>query len=110
MADSTNLAYTYKGNLDQLRAGVRRSCEKMSLRIDSDVPNPEGFVISAAQKTNWLSTNWPVKFSITAERVGEAFVLLIQGASTLGSLTQSANNSAKAQELFSLIKAYAPTM
>lgn len=35
--------------------------------------------------------------------------MLIQGASSLGSITQSANNHAKAQELLSLVKVFAPT-
>lgn len=110
MADATNLAYSYKGKIQDLLTSVKKSCEKMSLVLKDERIHKNGFSITAAQKTNWLSTNWPMKFNITAEPVGETYVLLIQGASSIGSITQSANNHAKAQELLSLIKAYAPTL
>lgn len=109
MVDATNLAYSFKGELRNLLEGVRKSCEKMALVLKDEDVKVNGFTIKASQKTNWLSTNWPMKFEITAESVGESFVLIISGASSMGSLTQSSNNSAKAQELLTLIKVYAPS-
>lgn len=110
MADATNLAYSYKGEMQNLLSSVKKSCEKMSLVLKNEDIHEKSFSIMAAQKTNWLSTNWPMKFNITAESVGDTYALLIQGESSLGSITQSANNHAKAQELLSLIKVYAPTL
>lgn len=110
MVDTTNLAYSYKGEIQDLLTSVKKSCEKMSLVLKDESVHEKSFSITAAQKTNWLSTNWPMKFNITAESVGETYALLIQGASSIGSITQSANNHAKAQELLSLIKVYAPTL
>jgi len=109
MVDATNLAYSYKGEMQHLLTGVKKSCEKMSLVLKDERVHENGFSITATQKTNWLSTNWPVKFSITAESAGKTYALRIQGSSWMGSITQSANNHAKAQELLSLIKVYAPT-
>jgi len=108
MVDATNLAYSYRGEMQHLLTSVKKSCEKMSLVLKDESVNENGFSITAAQKTNWLSTNWPMQFKITAESVGETYALLIQGASSMGSLTQAANNHAKAQELLSLIQVYAP--
>ncbi len=110
MVDETNLAYSYKGEMQHLLTSVKKSCEKMSLVLKDERVYENGFSITAAQKTNWLSTNWPVKFNITVESVGETYALQIQGSSWMGSFTQSANNHAKAQELLSLIKVYAPTL
>lgn len=109
MVDATNLAYSYKGDIQNLVASVKKSCEKMSLVIKGESITSESFSITASQKTNWLSTNWPVKFNITAEKVGETYALFINGSSSMGSLTQSGNNHAKAQELLSLIKVYSPS-
>ena len=109
MVDATNLAYSYKGDIQNLLAGVKKSCEKMSLVIKDESTTTDSFSIAASQRTNWLSTNWPIKFNITAEKVGETFALFINGASSMGSLTQSGNNHAKAQELLSLIKVYSPS-
>lgn len=109
MVDATNLAYSYKGDIQNLIAGVKKSCEKMSLVIKDESVTADGFSVTAAQKTNWLSTNWPVKFNITAEKVGETYALFINGSSSMGSLTQSGNNHSKAQELLSLIKVYSPS-
>ena len=109
MVDTTNLAYSYKGDIQNLLTGVKKSCEKMSLVLKDETVNSDSFSITAAQKTNWLSTNWPVKFNITAEKVGETYALFINGASSMGSLTQSGNNHSKAQELLSLIKVYSPS-
>lgn len=109
MVDATNLAYSYKGDIQNLLAGVKKSCEKMSLVIKDELTTTDSFSITASQKTNWLSTNWPIKFNVTAEKVGETFALFINGASSMGSLTQSGNNHAKAQELLSLIKVYSPS-
>ena len=109
MVDATNLAYSYKGDIQNLVAGVKKSCEKMSLAIKDESVTTEGFSVTASQKTNWLSTNWPVKFNITAEKVGETYALFINGSSSMGSLTQSGNNHSKAQELLSLIKVYSPS-
>ena len=110
MVDATNLAYSYKGEMQQLLVGVNKACERMSLVLKEEKIHGDGFSITASQKTNWLSTNWPIKFNITADLSGETYALFIQGASSIGSLTQSANNHAKAQELLSLIKVYAPTL
>jgi hypothetical protein len=109
MVDSTNLAYSYSGDLENLIAGVRKSCEKMSLVIKDESITNEGFSFLASQKTNWLSTNWPVKFNVTVEKIDDKYALLLNGSSSMGSLTQSANNHAKAQELLSLIKVYSPS-
>lgn len=109
MVDATNLAYSYKGDIQNLLAGVKKSCEKMSLVIKDELTTTDSFSITASQKTNWLSTNWPIKFNVTAEKVGETFALFINGASSMGSLTQSGNNHVKAQELLSLIKVYSPS-
>lgn len=109
MVDATNLAYSYKGNIQDLLAGVRKSCEKMSLIIKDENISEAGFSLVASQKMNWLSTNWPVKFHITAEKVGETYAIFINGSSSMGSLTQSANNHSKAQELLSLITVFSPS-
>lgn len=109
MVDAANLAYSYKGDIHNLLAGVKKSCEKMSLVIKDESTTADSFSVTASQKTNWLSTNWPIKFIITAEKVGETFALFINGSSSLGSLTQSGNNHAKAQELLSLIKVNSPS-
>jgi hypothetical protein len=109
MVDAANLAYSYKGNIEALVLGVKKSCEKMSLVLKDEAIAPEGFTIVAAQRTNWLSTNWPMKFHITAEKIGETFALIVNGGSSMGSITQSRNNSARSQELLSLIKVYAPS-
>ena len=109
MADQVNLGYSFKGQLSNLLAGVRKSCEKMSLEIKDSTINNYGFSVTAAQKTNWLSTNWPVKFVVEAEQIGDTFALFIKGDSSLGSFTQGSNNHAKAQELLSLIKVYCPS-
>ncbi|MEI7833253.1 MAG: hypothetical protein WCJ56_08660 [bacterium] len=109
MADAANLAYSYKGDMQDLLSGVKKSCEKMRLELKGVNVYGNGFLVTASQQTNWLSTNWPMKFNISAEKVGETYALLIQGESWMGSLTQSANNHAKAQELLSLIKVFAPT-
>ena len=108
MVDATSLAYSYQGEKKDLLAGVKKSCEKMSLVLKDESVDENGFSITASQKTNWLSTNWPMKFKITAESVDGTYALLIQGASSMGSITQSANNHAKAQELLSLIRVFAP--
>lgn len=110
MVDATNLAYSYNGEMQHLLTGVKKSCEKMLLVLKDERVYENGFSITATQKTSWLSTNWPVKFNITAELVGKTYALQIQGSSWMGSITQSANNHAKAQELLSLIKVYAPTL
>lgn len=107
MANEINIAYSYKGELTDLLASVKRSCEKMSLVLKKEVVREDGFSIAAAQKTNWLSTKWPFKVNITAESVGKAYAVVIQGASSMGSLGQSTHNHEKAQELLSLIKVYA---
>lgn len=109
MVDNTSLAYTFIGDLQRLRAGVLKSCDKMSLKIKSQHDTSDGFIVKAGQKTNWLSTNWPMTFEITVETVGTNYVVLISGSSSIGSLTQSSNNSAKSQELLSLIQAYCPS-
>ena len=110
MVDATNLAYSYKGDMQNLLTSVKKVCEKMSLVLKDESVYETGFSIKVAQKTNWLSTNWPMKFNITAESMGGTYALLIQGESSFGSITQSANNHAKAQELLSLIKVYAPSL
>lgn len=109
MVDATNLGYSYKGDIEALALAVKKSCEKMSLVLKDESIGPDGFEIFASQRTNWLSTNWPIKFHITAERMGDTFALFISGGSSMGSITQSGNNSAKSQELLSLIKVYAPS-
>ena len=109
MVDAANLSYQFNGKLADLRNGVIKSCIQMSLVIKDEVNYPDKFTIKASQKTNWLSTNWPIKIVITAERIGQSYVLLIRGDSSMGSLTQSSNNSAKVHELLTLIKVYAPS-
>ena len=108
MAEQVNLGYSYKGPLSNLLAGVRKSCEKMSLEIKDSKVVSDGFTLVAAQKTNWLSTNWPVKFVIEVEQIGDTCALFIKGESSLSSITQGSNNHNKAQELLSLIKVYCP--
>lgn len=107
MVDSATLAYKYNGKLNDLRDGVIKSCEKMSLSIKDELIKEDEFRLIVSQKINILSTNWPVKFEITAERIGPSFTLIIKGDSIMGSITQSSNNSAKANELLTLIKIYA---
>lgn len=69
MVDATNLAYSYKGYMQNLLTSVEKACEKMSLVLKDESANKEGFSIKVAQKTNWLSTNWPMKFNITASQL-----------------------------------------
>jgi uncharacterized protein YecT (DUF1311 family)/ribosomal protein L40E len=107
MVDSATLAYKYNGKLNDLRDGVIKSCEKMALSIKDELIKEDEFRLIASQKINIISTNWPVKFEITAERIGQSFTLIIKGDSIMGSITQSSNNSAKANELLTLIKIYA---
>ena len=109
MVDVATLSYQFNGKLVDLRNGVIKSCIQMSVVIKDEVNYPDKFTIKASQKTNWLSTNWPIKIVITAERIGRFYVLLIRGDSSMGSLTQSSNNSAKVNELLNLIKVYAPS-
>ena len=109
MVDAATLSYQFNGKLADLRNGVIKSCIQMSLVIKDEVNYPDKFTIKASQKTNWLSTNWPIKIVITAERIGQSYVLLVRGDSSMGSLTQSSNNSAKVDELLTLIKVYAPS-
>jgi len=108
MVDASNLAYCHGGDREKLLNGVKRACQKMSLVIKEERILDKGFSITASQKINWLSTNWPMKFVIDAELIEESYTLFISGASAMGSITQSSNNHAKAQELLSLIQAYAP--
>ena len=107
MADAANLAYSYKGDMQDLLSGVKKSCEKMKLELKGVNINRNGFLINAS--TGWFSTSWSTKLKISAEKVGETYALIIQVESWMGTLTQTENNHTKALELLSLIKAYAPT-
>jgi len=109
MVDAATLSYQFNGKLADLRNGVIKSCIQMSLVMKDEANYPDKFTIKARQKTNWLSTNWPIKIIITAEKIGQSHVLLIRGDSSMGSWTQSSNNSAKVGELLTLIKVYAPS-
>jgi len=108
MVDQQVLAYSYKGSADTLLAAVRKACVEMNLNVSDEQVTPTAFELTAGEKTNWLSTNWPVKFNLKAEPVGDTVALTIRGASGMGSITQSNNNANKAQGLLSLIAAYAP--
>lgn len=104
-----NQVYRYRGELSKLLKGVKTACEKMSLIVKEENVSEHSFSITAANEMRWLSSTWPIKFSIEAELVDESYVLLVQGGSFMSSTAaQSANNQVKIQEFLSLIKLYAP--
>ena len=110
MVYESALAYSYRGNSEDLLHAVKKACAEMSLRITDERSYAGGFDLTAGEKTSWLSTNWPVKFNVSAEAIGGAIALTIKGASSIGSITQQSNNHNKAQSLLSLISAYAPNL
>jgi hypothetical protein len=96
--------YEYSGAVQQLLINVKMACESMSLKIKMEETFPNGFDIVVSQKMNWLSTNWPVKLKINANKNGDTYTLSVCVISLMGSITQSAHNNSIIKELLSNIK------
>ena len=109
MVDTHTKAFRFSGTLDQLHSAVLKTCAESKIVVKTDELGSHGFEVTAKERVNWLSTNWPVKLSCKAERVGETWVVAVNTSSFLGSITQSANNSAKVDNFLSLLSAYAPS-
>lgn len=79
------------------------SAQKMQIKSESIEGN--SFSIKAAEKTNWLSTNWPAKVDITGVASRDTVVITLSLGSTLTSITQAGSNTNKLELIASNIKA-----
>lgn len=75
------------------------------MQIKSESIESNSFSIKAAEKTNWLSTNWPTKVDITGVASGDTVVITLSLGSTLTSITQAGSNTNKLELIASNIKA-----
>jgi len=109
MSKQITSGYNYRGDFQNLVSAVRKAIEQMGLK--TEVFNATGRSLSCevAEKMKWLTTNWPVKFSIEGTYADGESVLIVRASSTLPSITQEFSNQAKIQEFVELVKLYAPT-
>lgn len=108
MSKDATASFKYGGEVGDLLDATRRACDNMSLRRKSEKSDSHGFTIEAREKMRWLTTNWPVSFSISAQPSGDDWAVIVTAGSKMFSLTQDTNNRAKARELASMIESLAP--
>ena len=105
--DLATQSFQFIGNLKELRESTIKSLSQMSISIQEEITDTDGFMIKAGQSTNWISYSFPLNYEIKVEKIGQSYAVTVSGSSSMGSLFQSMNNTAKVQELISLIKVYA---
>jgi hypothetical protein len=109
MSKEVTSGYNYRGDFSILVAAVRKAIEKMNLKTNSDKVTDYTLSFEVAEKMKWLSTNWPVKFSVEATNKNGTSTLIVRAKSTLTSFTQEFSNQAKVQEFIELVKLFAPS-
>lgn len=108
MSKSAISSFKFAGDLSALHQATQTACERMSLKVKAGDLTESGFLIKASERMKWLTTNWPVSFKISAEKVGSEWAVIVAGGSSMGSITQDHNNQQKAAELANLIKTLVP--
>ena len=109
MSKQITSGYNYRGDFQLLVAAVRKAIEQMELKTEFFSATGTSVSCEVAEKMKWLTTNWPVKFSVEGTYANGASVLMVQASSTLPSITQEFSNQAKIQEFVELVKLYAPS-
>jgi hypothetical protein len=108
MAKKAIASFKYDGNKGELEAAVRKSLERMKLKYELLVSNAGGFSFTAKEPMRWLTTNYPVHFTIDVAQSGDQWAVIIEGGCTLTSLTQDSHNSQRVKELREMICTLAP--
>lgn len=109
MSKDISVGYNYRGDFRVLLEAVRKAIAQMKLKTNSSKITDSSFSFEVAEKMKWLTTNWPVKFSIEASDKNGTSTLIVHAVSTLTSITQEFSNKAKVQELMELVKLFAPS-
>lgn len=109
MSKEISAGYNYRGDFRVLLEAVRKAIEQMKLNTNSSKITDSSFSFEVAEKMKWLTTNWPIKFSIEAIDKNGTSTLIVHARSTLTSITQEFSNKAKVQELVELVKLFAPS-
>jgi len=101
-------SFRYSGDIVGLKKAALTACERMGLKLKSETQTDAGLNIEAGEKMKWLTTNWPVSFNVSAEKVGDDWAVIVTGGARMVSITQDTNNQQKAMELCNLIKTLSP--
>lgn len=109
MSKQITSGYNHRGDFQVLLSAVKKAIQQMELKTEYFSSTNTSLSCKVAEKMKWLTTNWPVKFSIEATHAEGASVLIVRASSTLPSITQEFSNQAKIQEFIELVKLYAPS-
>ena len=104
MVDAASAGFRYAGDLGTLLDAVRVACRETSMRLKEERTEDDAFTVTAVQELNFLSTNWPVTLTVSAERTGEDYAVTVRGESDLWSFTQRANNKLRTEHLAEMIR------
>lgn len=103
-AAPASTGFRYAGELDRLLVAVRHACRESSMRLKDELAEGDTFTVTAVQETSFLSTNWPVRLTVSAEPAGDGYAVTVRGESDLWSFTQRANNKLRTEHLAEMIR------
>lgn len=91
-------------SVKEAASACKSALSAQKMQIKSESVEDDSFSIKAAEKTNWLSTNWPAKIDIAGTANKDAVVITLSLGSTLTSFTQTGSNTNKLELIASNIE------
>ena len=106
MAEMYQKAIRVNASIDEAERVCKKICTDFKMDIKESRSWNGTFFIAAAEKTNWLSTNWPTKVEIRGNMHDDKLIINVTSSSSMWSLTQANSNARKLDGIVESIRAY----
>lgn len=89
---------------DELNKAIKDSINVLGLKTKEGRSNDNEIHYLAVEKLSWMSTNWPVNYDITANKIEAGWRVIVKCWAKMTSITQDRHTEKKPIEFVDLIR------